>query len=135
MAEFAAKTRPKVMIDIGCNTGDYSVAALEGGASYVVGFDFDQRALDLAFSRSETEKLSFLPLWLDASNPSPDQGWMQAERAGFGERAKVDARGRSRIRASSRDRQECSAASGCRLACRSCSRRGDRIRARRTTRP
>jgi ribosomal protein L11 methylase PrmA len=91
IAEFAAKTRPNVLIDIGCNTGDYSVAALEGGASYVVGFDFDQRALDLAFSRSETENLKFLPLWLDASNPSPDQGWMQAERAGFGERAKVDA--------------------------------------------
>jgi ribosomal protein L11 methylase PrmA len=90
VAEFAAKTRPKVMIDIGCNTGDYSVAALEGGASYVVGFDFDHKALDLAFSRSETEKLSFLPLWLDASNPSPDQGWMQAERAGFGQRAQVD---------------------------------------------
>ncbi|MDF2811320.1 MAG: NoeA host specific nodulation protein [Microvirga sp.] len=90
VAEFAAKTRPKVMIDIGCNTGDYSVAALEGGASYVVGFDFDQRALDLAFSRSETEDLRFLPLWLDASNPSPDQGWMQGERAGFGQRAKVD---------------------------------------------
>jgi ribosomal protein L11 methylase PrmA len=90
VAEFAAKTRPKVMIDIGCNTGDYSVAALEGGASYVVGFDFDHKALDLAFSRSEAEKLSFLPLWLDASNPSPDQGWMQAERAGFGQRAQVD---------------------------------------------
>jgi ribosomal protein L11 methylase PrmA len=90
VAEFAAKTRPKVMIDIGCNTGDYSVAALEGGASYVVGFDFDHQALDLAFSRAETEKLSFLPLWLDASNPSPDQGWMQAERAGFGQRAQVD---------------------------------------------
>jgi ribosomal protein L11 methylase PrmA len=91
VAAFAAKTKPDVLIDIGCNTGDYSVAALEGGASYVVGFDFDQRALDLAFSRSETETLNFLPLWLDASNPSPDQGWMQAERAGFGERAKVDA--------------------------------------------
>ncbi|MBM6593718.1 methyltransferase domain-containing protein [Microvirga pudoricolor] len=90
VAEFAAKTRPGIMIDIGCNTGDYSVAALEGGASYVVGFDFDQRALDLAFSRSQTDKLKFLPLWLDASNPSPDQGWMQAERSGFGHRAKVD---------------------------------------------
>lgn len=90
IAEFAATTRPNVMIDIGCNTGDYSVAALEGGASYVVGFDFDQRALDLAFSRAATEKLNYLPLWLDASNPSPDQGWMQAERAGFGKRVRVD---------------------------------------------
>jgi ribosomal protein L11 methylase PrmA len=90
IAEYAAATRPGIMIDIGCNTGDYSVAALEGGASYVVGFDFDQRALDLAFSRSQAGNLNYLPLWLDASNPSPSQGWMQAERTGFADRARVD---------------------------------------------
>ncbi|WP_112661799.1 class I SAM-dependent methyltransferase [Microvirga flavescens] len=90
IAEFAAATRPNVMIDIGCNTGDYSVAALEGGANYVVGFDFDQRALDLAFSRSVEGGLKYQPLWLDASNPSPDQGWRQAERSGFSTRARVD---------------------------------------------
>ncbi|MET0742882.1 MAG: class I SAM-dependent methyltransferase [Microvirga sp.] len=91
VAAFAARTRPGILVDIGCNTGDYSAAALEGGAATVIGFDFDQRALDLAFSRARSEKLSFLPLWLDAANPSPDQGWMQAERAGFGNRVKVDA--------------------------------------------
>jgi ribosomal protein L11 methylase PrmA len=91
VSAFAAKVRPEILVDIGCNTGDYAAAALEGGAGSVVGFDFDQRALDLAFARARTDKLKFLPLWLDASNPSPDQGWMQAERAGFGARVKVDA--------------------------------------------
>lgn len=90
VAEFASKVRPKIMIDMGCNTGDYSVAALEAGASYVIGFDFDQHALDFAFSRSIDEKRNFLPLWLDASNPSPDQGWGQTERMGFGKRAQAD---------------------------------------------
>lgn len=89
--EFAAKTAPEMLIDIGCNTGDYSVAALEGGARYVVGFDFDQQALEVAYRRAADKNLPFLPLWLDAANPSPDQGWRQAERIGFDARARADA--------------------------------------------
>lgn len=89
--EFAADVQPDVLVDLGCNTGDYALAALEGGAQYVVGFDFDQNAADLAFSRSMDDDLPFLPLWLDASNPSPNQGWRQAERQGFSSRTKVDA--------------------------------------------
>jgi ribosomal protein L11 methylase PrmA len=89
--DFAAAVRPRSLIDIGCNTGDYSVAALEGGAESVIGFDFDQVAIDLAFLRSADGNLNFLPLWLDAANPSPDQGWRQTERGGFGRRFKADA--------------------------------------------
>src|SRR5690606_12551811 len=32
-----------------------------------------------------------LPLWMDAANPSPSQGWAQAERRGLHERASADA--------------------------------------------
>ncbi len=91
IANFAADVKPEILFDLGCNTGDYSLAALEGGAEYVVGFDFDQRAIDLAYSRSVEGNLPFLPLWFDAANPSPDQGWRQAERQGFHHRAKADA--------------------------------------------
>jgi ribosomal protein L11 methylase PrmA len=89
--EFAAEIKPRKLVDLGCNTGDYSVAALEGGAEYVIGFDFDQKAVDLAFSRAAKHRLNFLPLWLDAANPSPDQGWRQAERQGFAKRTQADA--------------------------------------------
>ena len=89
--EFAAAVRPKLLIDLGCNTGDYSVAALQGGAERVIGFDFDHRAVDLAYARALEQKLEFLPLWLDATNPSPDQGWNQAERRGFSKRTRGDA--------------------------------------------
>lgn len=89
--DFAAAVRPGSLIDMGCNTGDCSVAALEGGAGRVVGFDFDQNAVDLAFTRARGGGLNFLPLWLDAANPSPNQGWRQSERGGFGGRFKADA--------------------------------------------
>jgi ribosomal protein L11 methylase PrmA len=88
---FVRDNRPRTVWDIGCNTGDYSVAALQAGARSVVGFDFDQGALDLAFDRARSERLSFLPLFLDATNPPPDQGWGQGERRGLGARASADA--------------------------------------------
>jgi ribosomal protein L11 methylase PrmA len=91
VAEFAQRTQPGLMFDLGCNVGDYAVVALDVGARAVVGFDFDQRVLDTAFARAARHDLSLLPLFLDAANPSPDQGWQQAERAGFSQRAKADA--------------------------------------------
>ena len=91
ITEFVTATKPKLLWDLGCNTGEYSEAALEAGAQRVIGFDFDQGALDRAFLRSKHKDLAFLPLFLDAANPSPDQGWQQHERAGLEKRAKADA--------------------------------------------
>ena len=87
----AEAVRPELLIDLGCNSGDYSAAALEAGAASAIGFDFDFGALEAAVHRSEREQLDFLPLWLDAANPSPSQGWGQAERKGLKERARADA--------------------------------------------
>jgi ribosomal protein L11 methylase PrmA len=91
IAEFAASVRPSMIWDIGCNTGDYAKVALEAGARYAVGFDFDQGALDAAFTRSQNEGLSFLPLFLDIANPTPSQGWAERERRSFSGRASADA--------------------------------------------
>lgn len=91
VADFVSRVAPDVILDIGCNTGDYSALALENGAKLAIGFDFDYDALETAFRRAEQKGLSFLPLHLDAANPSPNQGWLQAERQGFQTRAKGDA--------------------------------------------
>lgn len=91
VAEFVQSTRPHMLWDIGCNTGDYAAVALRSGARTVVGFEADHGALDLAFSRASSEGLSLLPLYLDAANPSPSQGWNEAERRGLRDRAKADA--------------------------------------------
>jgi ribosomal protein L11 methylase PrmA len=88
---FATKYKPPLLFDLGCNTGDYSAVALWHGAERAIGFDFDHGALDVAFERARRELLNFLPLHLDAVNPSPEQGWLQAERQGLSRRAKGDA--------------------------------------------
>lgn len=91
VGEMTASVKPKLLFDIGCNTGDYSKAALDAGAVSVIGFDYDHAVLDRAYARFNETQQNFIPLWLDAANPSPMLGWAQKERQGFGERAKADA--------------------------------------------
>ncbi len=91
VAEFVEKSKPHQLWDVGCNTGDYSALALSAGASQVIGFDFDPTANSRAFTRAQATKLDFLPLILDAANPSPNQGWRQNERSGIQDRANADA--------------------------------------------
>lgn len=89
VGKFANQHEPLKLIDLGCNDGQFSKVSIDNGANYVVGYDFDQNTVDKAFK--VIKKSNFLPLVLDASNPSPNQGWMQKERKGFEERNKCDA--------------------------------------------
>ena len=89
--EFIKKHTPQILCDLGCNTGEFSEASLNAGGKSVIGFDFDQGALIKSYNRSKEKKLNFLPLYLDASNPSSNIGWNQLERVGFLERCKFDA--------------------------------------------
>src|SRR5690606_8162914 len=63
--QFAEQERPSLLVDLGCNTGDYSAAALEAGAGSVIGLDGDHGALRGAFARARSERLNFLPLYQD----------------------------------------------------------------------
>ncbi|MBX5043616.1 class I SAM-dependent methyltransferase [Rhizobium lentis] len=91
IGNFITRSGAATVIDLGCNTGDYSEVALQNGAHRVFGFDFDQHALDSAYHRAKNKSLNLLPLFLDARNQSPSQGWLQAERIGFASRANADA--------------------------------------------
>jgi len=91
VGEFVQRTAPAMLWDVGCNTGDFALLALDSGARSVIGFDFDDVSVDTAFRRSRREERAFLPLVMNALNPSPTQGWMQAERAGLAQRGSADA--------------------------------------------
>lgn len=90
VARFAETVKPAMVWDIGCNTGEFSLTALEAGAGYVVGWDTDQNALDIAFRRATDSGAAFTPLYGDAANPAPSQGWAQAERPGWLDRGPAD---------------------------------------------
>ena len=83
---FVTDVRPGVLIDLGCNTGDYSQVALSCGAGYVVGLDSDHGALERAFRRSARNDSNFLPLYQDLGNPTPGLGWNTCERHNLSDR-------------------------------------------------
>ena len=89
--EFVRKVKPKLLWDLGCNTGEYSQTAIEGGAQYVVGFDFDQGALESSYRKAIEGHLPFQALFMDVANPSPNQGWNNQERESLQSRATGDA--------------------------------------------
>jgi ribosomal protein L11 methylase PrmA len=86
-ADFARAAKPKLVLDLGCNTGRFAEAVLAAGADYLVGLDADTGALDHAFARARRRRLRLLPLHMDLSDPSPELGWRQAERAGLARRS------------------------------------------------
>jgi len=89
--EFVAAERVATVWDLGCNTGDYAVSCLEAGARRVIGFEGDPATAGLAFARARSRQLAFLPLVMDLANPSPSQGWREAERGGLAQRPRADA--------------------------------------------
>ena len=90
VAEAVRQAAPAMLFDIGCNSGEFSRTALDAGARNVVGFDFDFGALERAFAQFDQANAPVLPLWLDATNPSPSQGWAGAERKSMQDRANAD---------------------------------------------
>jgi len=90
ISEFVQTTKADNLWDIGCNAGEYSEVAIAAGARLVVGFEYDQGALELSYQRAINNNLNFLPLYLDLANPSPSQGWNQSERPGIYQRRCAD---------------------------------------------
>jgi ribosomal protein L11 methylase PrmA len=71
--------RPKLVFDLGANTGEYSRLARSTGAT-VVAIDGDPSAVERAYRRfSADSETGILPLWIDLANPTPAQGWAHSE--------------------------------------------------------
>jgi ribosomal protein L11 methylase PrmA len=91
IGRFSQAHAPSRAWDLGCNTGRYSQALLQNQTRSVVGLDSDLNALESAVTRAADASLHFLPLFCDAANPSPGQGWAEIERSGLGSRSDADA--------------------------------------------
>lgn len=87
---FMQEHAPKAVLDIGCNTGNYSVLAARRGA-WTMGIDADHDAVDSFYNQVKGTGLPVTPLWIDLANPSPGTGFRNRERKSFLERAKFDA--------------------------------------------
>jgi 2-polyprenyl-3-methyl-5-hydroxy-6-metoxy-1,4-benzoquinol methylase len=81
------EVRPRTVLDIGCNTGHFSLLAARRGAA-VVAIDRDVVALTDLWRRAKSLRLDVLPLHVDFSRPTPPIGWRNQECSSFLDRAR-----------------------------------------------
>jgi SAM-dependent methyltransferase len=84
--DFLRTHTPSRVLDIGCNTGDYSVLAARCGAR-VVAVDSDEAVISRLWHRARKERADILPLVVNIARPSPAVGWLNRECYSFLERA------------------------------------------------
>lgn len=77
---------PRRVLDVGCNTGTYSLIAARLGAA-VVAIDSDSCVVGSLWRRARAEAADILPLVVDFARPSPAIGWRNLECRSFLDRA------------------------------------------------
>ncbi|MEM9410622.1 MAG: class I SAM-dependent methyltransferase [Planctomycetota bacterium] len=89
VGDILRKTKPKEVLDIGCNTGTYSFLAAECNAN-VIAVDGDHDAIEVLYRKLRENPAPIQPLVIDLANPSPAIGYMNVERPSFIERIQPD---------------------------------------------
>jgi 2-polyprenyl-3-methyl-5-hydroxy-6-metoxy-1,4-benzoquinol methylase len=77
---------PRMVLDVGCNTGHFSALAAQHGAR-VIAIDADPAVVGRVWHRAAAHNLDILPLVVDLCRPSPGIGWRNREHPPFLERA------------------------------------------------
>jgi ribosomal protein L11 methylase PrmA len=90
VSEVVREVKPRVVWDLGANTGLFSRVAAQSAGCLVISADIDPEAVEINYHQMRGERLPLLPLVLDLTNPSPGVGWNNRERMAFLERGPVD---------------------------------------------
>lgn len=87
--DFVQAAKPRRVLDLGCNTGQYSRLAAACGAD-VWAADADHDAMEILYRQLREAPTTITPFVLDICSPSPGLGYMNRERAAFLDRVDAD---------------------------------------------
>ena len=91
VAAALAARKPRIVWDLGCNTGRFSKLAARL-ADYVVAIDSDHESIERLYDELRRNAHSnIVPLVMDVSDPSPGLGWRGTERRPLLQRGRPDA--------------------------------------------
>jgi SAM-dependent methyltransferase len=76
----------RTVLDLGCNTGEYSELAANLGKT-VVSIDTDDESVQRLYTASCRSRALITPLVMNIARPNPSLGWLNAEVPAFLERA------------------------------------------------
>jgi len=83
VANFLDEINPKIVWDLGANTGLFGRIASDKGIP-TIAFDMDPAAVERNYLESiQRHDIHMLPLLLNLTNPSPGIGWKNEERTSF----------------------------------------------------
>jgi len=90
ISDFLDKIKPKIVWDLGANTGVFSRLASRKGIK-TISFDIDPAAIEKNYLDCiKNNETNILPLLLDLTNPTPNIGWDNKERLSVIERGPTD---------------------------------------------
>ncbi len=81
--------QPSSVLDLGCNTGVFSMLAARTGAR-VVAVDSSEACVEALYAAARQESLPITPLIADAVNPTPAFGFMGRQYPGLWDRVRAD---------------------------------------------
>jgi SAM-dependent methyltransferase len=83
------RLQPNTVLDLGCNTGAFSILAAENGAR-VVAIDSSESSIEQLYRTAKVQKLSLTPLVADVLCPTPSLGFLSGEFPSLAERLRTD---------------------------------------------
>jgi SAM-dependent methyltransferase len=86
--EWLHQLRPAVVLDLGCNQGEFSVLACEV-AERVVAVDSDEPSIDQLYQAVRDKALPIQTILSSLDDPTPARGWCGAEFSSLNERLKA----------------------------------------------
>jgi SAM-dependent methyltransferase len=87
VAEALERHAPADILDIGCNTGHFSLLAASHGAQ-VVAIDNSSETVGILWRKASAARANVLPLVIDIARPTGASGWANAEHPSFLHRAR-----------------------------------------------
>jgi 2-polyprenyl-3-methyl-5-hydroxy-6-metoxy-1,4-benzoquinol methylase len=87
VAEALSAQKPRRVLDVGCNTGHFSLVAAQQGAE-VVAVDSDEAVVGEVWRQARAACADVLPLVVDITRPSAAIGWRNRESPSFLARAR-----------------------------------------------